>query len=84
MAFREVPILTPTPNPRIPYQGFLSAARSRMEILSQESLVGAKTAPTAVSRTSAPLLRRVRFPPRLYFSQPESDEKKTSDVGVIS
>ena len=33
-----------------------------MEILTKEYLVGAKIAPTAVSRTSAPLLRRIRFP----------------------
>ena len=41
---------------------FLSATRSRMEILTKENLVGAKIVPTAVSRTSTPLLRETRFP----------------------
>ena len=38
------------------------AARSRMEILTKEHLVGAKTAPTAVARTFTPFVRRIRFP----------------------
>ena len=33
-----------------------------MEILTKEDLVGAKTAPTAVSMTFTPLLREIRFP----------------------
>ena len=33
-----------------------------MEILTKENLVGAKTAPTAVSRTFTPLVRETRFP----------------------
>ena len=33
-----------------------------MEILTKESLVRAKTAPTAISRTFTPLLRETRFP----------------------
>ena len=41
---------------------FPSATRSRMEILTKENLVGAKIAPTAVSRTFTPLVRRTRFP----------------------
>ena len=41
---------------------FPSAPRSRMEILTEENLVGPKIAPTAVSRTFTPLVRRVRFP----------------------
>ena len=32
-----------------------------MDILTKENLVGAKTASTAISRTSAPLVRRIRF-----------------------
>ena len=41
---------------------FPSATRSRMEILTKENLVEAKTAPTAVSRTFTPLVRETRFP----------------------
>ena len=41
---------------------FLSATRSRMEMLTKENVFGAKTAPTAISRTSTPLLRATRFP----------------------
>ena len=33
-----------------------------MEILPKENLVGAKTAPTAVSRTFTPLVKDTRFP----------------------
>ena len=33
-----------------------------MEILTKENLVGTKLAPTAVSRTSSSLVRRIRFP----------------------
>ena len=33
-----------------------------MEILTKENLVGAKAAPTAVSRTFTPLVRETRFP----------------------
>ena len=40
----------------------VSATGSRMEILTKENLVGAKTAPTPVSRTFTPLLRETRFP----------------------
>ena len=32
-----------------------------MEILTKENLVGAKIAPTAVSRALTPLVRRIRF-----------------------
>ena len=33
-----------------------------MASLTKENLVGAKTAPTAVSKTFTPLLRETRFP----------------------
>ena len=52
----------PPPTPEFLSKDFLSATRSRMEILTKENLVGAKTAPTAVSRTFTPLLRETRFP----------------------
>ena len=55
-------IFTPTPIPKLLTEDFPSATRSRMEILTKENLVGAKTAPAAVSRTLTPLLRRIRFP----------------------
>ena len=48
-----------------------------MEILTKENLVGAKTAPTAISRTGTPLVSLVR----IHFSHPESDGK-SSGVGV--
>ena len=41
---------------------FPSATRSRTEILTKENLVGARTVPTAVSRTFTPLVREARFP----------------------
>ena len=50
----------PHPQPQDPC--FSSATRSRTEILTKENFVGAKTAPIAVSRTFAPLVRRTRFP----------------------
>ena len=53
-----------------------------MEILTKEHLVGAKTVPTAISRTFIPLLREAsQALVRIHFSQPESDGK-SSDVGV--
>ena len=52
----------PPPTPEFLTKDFLSATRSRMEILTDENLVGAKTAPTAISRTFTPLLRETRFP----------------------
>ena len=58
----EDQIFTPTPNPEFLSKDFPSATRSRMEILTKEDLVGPKTAPTAVSRTLTPLVRRIRFP----------------------
>ena len=52
-----------------------------MEILTKDNLVGAKTAPTAVSRTFTPLLNENRVPlVRIHFFHPESDGK-SSDVG---
>ena len=52
-----------------------------MDILAEQNLVGAKIAPTAISRTSAPLVRRINSLLRIHFSHPESDGK-SSDVGV--
>ena len=52
----------PPPTPEFLTKDFPSATRSRTEILTKENLVGAKTAPTAVSRTFTPLVRRIRFP----------------------
>ena len=58
----EGQILTPTPTPEFLTKDFPSATRSRMETLTKKNLVEAKTAPTAVSRTSTPLVRETRFP----------------------
>ena len=49
----------PTPNPRIPYTGLqqvriLSATRSRVEILTKESLAEANAAPNAISKIFSP------------------------------
>ena len=52
----------PSPTPEFLSKDFPSATRSRTEILTKENLVGAKTAPTAVSRTFTPLVRGIRFP----------------------
>ena len=53
-----------------------------MEILTKVNLVGARTAPAAISRTFTPLLRETRFSlVRIHFSHPEPDGK-SSDVGV--
>ena len=47
-----------------------------MELLTKENLVGAKTPPTAVSRTFTPLIRgNQRSLLRIQFSHPESDGK---------
>ena len=52
-----------------------------MEILSKENLVGAETAPTAVSRTFRPLSKENQVSlVRIHFSHPESDGK-SADVG---
>ena len=51
----------PPPTPEFLTKDFPSATRSRMETLTKENLVRAKTAPTAVSRTFTPLVRRIRF-----------------------
>ena len=42
------------PTPKFLIKDFRSATRSRMESLTKENLGGAKTAPTAISRTSLP------------------------------
>ena len=55
-------MFTPTPNTRIAQQGFSVCNHVSMEILTKENLVGAKTAPTAVSRTFTPLVRKIRLP----------------------
>ena len=53
-----------------------------MEIHNKANLVGAKTAPTAISKTFSPLLRETRFyRVRIHFSHPEADGK-SSDAGV--
>ena len=52
----------PPTTPEFLTKDFPSATRSRTEILTKENLVGAKTAPTAVSRTFTPFVRRIRFP----------------------
>ena len=50
------------PTPEFLSRDFLSATRSRMEILTKENLFVAKPAPTAISRTFPPSIRRIRFP----------------------
>ena len=65
--------MTPTSNPRTPYYGFLSATRYQRETLTKENLAGTKAAPTAISRTSAPLVRRIRFPYK-GFSSPTQNQ----------
>ena len=52
----------PPPTPEFLSKDFPSSTRSRTEILTKENLVGAKIAPTAVSRTFTPLVRGIRFP----------------------
>ena len=47
----------PPPTPDFLSKDFPSSTRSRTEILTKENLVGAKIAPTAVSRTFPPLVR---------------------------
>ena len=51
-----------SPPPEFLSKDFPSATRSRTEILTKENLVGTKTAPTAISRTLTPSVRRIRFP----------------------
>ena len=65
---------------------FLSATRSRIEILTKKNLVGAKTAPTAISRTFTPLLRRIRFPLQGFTSptQNQMEYRQTLGSGVES
>ena len=46
-----------------------------MEILTKENLVGTKTAPTAVSRTFTPLLRKL-------FFLTQAQKEKSADMGV--
>ena len=41
-----------------------------MKILTKENRVGAKSAPTAISRTFTPLERRVRFLVATFLSDP--------------
>ena len=53
----------PSPIPEFLTNDFPSADRSRTEILTNENLVGARTAPTSVSKTFTPLVaRRTTFP----------------------
>ena len=52
-----------------------------MEIPTKENLVGAETAPTAISRTFTPLSKGNQVSlVRIHFSHPESDGK-WADVG---
>ena len=53
--------LSPPP-PEFLAKDFPAAGRFRMDILAKENLVGAKTVPTANSKTFTPLVRRIRFP----------------------
>ena len=53
---------TPSSDTRTPYLGFLSATRSRMQVLTKENLVRANTAPAAISSTFTTLVGRIRFP----------------------
>ena len=74
--------MTPKPNPwtslvRISVRNQVSDGNS----YSGEPVVGAKTAPTAISRTFTPLLRETRFPSvRIHFSHSEADGI-SADVG---
>ena len=60
--FLRIGFSPPPPTPEFLTKDFPSATRSRMEVLTKENLVGAKTAPTAVSKTFTPLVRGIRFP----------------------
>ena len=51
----------PPPTPEFLTKDFPSATRPRTKILTKENLVGAKIAPTPVSRSFTPLVRRIRF-----------------------
>ena len=66
----------PPPTPEVLTKDFSSATRSRMEILTEENLVGAETDPTAVSRTVTRLVGRIRFLSKDFFlSEPGSGGK---------
>ena len=68
---------SPPATPEFLTKDFPSATRSRMEILTKENLVEAKPAPTAISRTFTPSVRRIRF---LFLDQVL--EVKSADLGV--
>ena len=60
--YMRIKFRPPPPTPEFLSKDFLSATRSRTEILTKENLVRAKIALTALSRTFTPLVRRIRFP----------------------
>ena len=53
-----------------------------MEILTEENLVGTKTAPTAGSRTFTPLPRETRFPLREFISPTQNLMESQQTLGV--
>ena len=55
-----------------------------MEILTKQNLVRRKPAPTAVSRTFTPLLRRIRFPYQgfSFLNQTYMEDQQTWGLGV--
>ena len=68
--------MTPTHNPEFLTLDLLSATRCRTEILTKENLVGAKTVPTAISRTFTSLVKRIRVSiVRTFLSAPGSEGK---------
>ena len=54
-----------------------------MEVLTEESLVGAETAPTAISRTFTPLMRRIGAPHSGFASltQKQMQNQQTCGLG---
>ena len=57
----EDQILTPPPTPDFLSKN-LSGTKSQKDMLTKENWSGAKTAPTAISRTFTPFLRENSFP----------------------
>ena len=58
----RITFLPPPPTPEFLSKDFCLQPVSRMEILNEENLVGAKTAPTVISRAFTPFLRQTTFP----------------------
>ena len=74
--------MIPTPpTPELRTKDFLSATRSRTEILTKEILVGAKTAPTVVSRTFHSLSRENQVALVRTFLSETGSESKISGLG---